>query len=194
MHKGLLCYQSGYFKAALSEDFKEGQENEIILDDEDLETVESFNEWLYTGKLPPANDKAREVLGYVLCKLYVFGEKRLVPELQNAIIDNLAFYGSDVLQAKSVRYVWINTAETSSFHSFLVEWYVQKANIKDLFARDSNVRELYPAHFVLEVAASLHRELTSGWPTSCWEPTEIKSLCKYHIHDDTHPILLSCGD
>lgn len=46
VHKGILCRESSYFKAALEGNFREAMECCVVLDDEDLETFERFNTWL----------------------------------------------------------------------------------------------------------------------------------------------------
>lgn len=60
MHKGLLCRESLYFKAALEGHFKEATEG-FVLDDEDPEVFQRFNTWLYTGKVLASDEEVSKV-------------------------------------------------------------------------------------------------------------------------------------
>jgi len=50
IHKDLLIAKSTYFQAALAADWEESRTKEVYWDDEDVETVSVFVDWLY-GRL-----------------------------------------------------------------------------------------------------------------------------------------------
>ena len=68
--------------------FTEASEGIVSLDDEDPEVFSLFMMWLYTGKLTSEGDNTPLALGPAL-QLYLFAEKRIVPGLQNIVIDRL---------------------------------------------------------------------------------------------------------
>ncbi len=51
LHKGLLCASSDFFKAVITSDFKERDQNEIKLPEQDVKIFRFFVHWLYTGRL-----------------------------------------------------------------------------------------------------------------------------------------------
>ncbi|KAL0264295.1 hypothetical protein SLS55_000242 [Diplodia seriata] len=96
-HKGLLCWASSYFKAALKEDrFKEGIEGVVRLEEDDPDTIQRFMEWVYNGRilpegLIPFQDELWEVITtQAMWELYAFAECRGIPLLKNDIIDTVA--------------------------------------------------------------------------------------------------------
>ena len=51
LHRGLFCASSDFFKAAISNDFKKRDQNEIKLPEQDVKIFRFFVYWLYTGRL-----------------------------------------------------------------------------------------------------------------------------------------------
>jgi hypothetical protein len=65
--------------------FKEGQSNEVLIEDFDASTVASFVRWLYLGELD-SDEVATEV--------YFFAEKYLITDLKVTILTLLNLYNS----------------------------------------------------------------------------------------------------
>lgn len=51
LHRGLLCASSDFFKAAITGNFEELDQNEIKLPEQDVKIFRFFVHWLYTGRL-----------------------------------------------------------------------------------------------------------------------------------------------
>ena len=51
LHKGLLCASSDFFKSAITGDFKERDQNEVKLPEQDVKIFKFFVHWLYTRRL-----------------------------------------------------------------------------------------------------------------------------------------------
>ncbi len=51
IHRGLLCASSDFFKAVITGNFKERDQNEIKLPEQDVKIFRFFVHWLYTGRL-----------------------------------------------------------------------------------------------------------------------------------------------
>ncbi|KAF2117803.1 hypothetical protein BDV96DRAFT_597677 [Lophiotrema nucula] len=52
LHRCFLIHHSEYFRKALQGDWKEAQDNEIVLEDVETGTFNVFVNWVYTRKLP----------------------------------------------------------------------------------------------------------------------------------------------
>ena len=55
--------------------------------DEDIEMFNYFQIWLYTKEIPLTDKAGKEINSDVIVDLYIFGEARDIPDLQNAAID-----------------------------------------------------------------------------------------------------------
>ncbi len=121
IHKGLLCSRSGYFKAALTGNFREAEDQVVTLDDEDPETFRRFNAWLYTDVLVEDADPGTRSWSS-LFNIYIFAEKRIIPLLQNTVIDSIIHLNALVrIPVGELRHVWSRTAESSLLRKLLVD-------------------------------------------------------------------------
>lgn len=84
LHRGLLCASSDFFRAAITGDFKERDQNKIKLPKQDVKIFKFFVRWLYTGRLR----------GFY----YPATMKPSLQELRQAAISELKKQNLDVLQ------------------------------------------------------------------------------------------------
>lgn len=89
MHRGLLCSVSTYFKTVLHSEFQEAAENVIYLEETSKETLERFQLWLYDGTLLDAGENVKAMRIRHFGDLYIFGDSRGIPQLQNLVVDTL---------------------------------------------------------------------------------------------------------
>lgn len=81
VHEVVLKETSGFFKAAVKNEWKEGSQRVIDMPEDTPEVVSAYVDWLYSDKmLPSAGEPPKDVKTHVresnyLAKLYVFGEK-----------------------------------------------------------------------------------------------------------------------
>ena len=87
VHRGILCYYSAYFEAALKGKFAEAKTGVIELEEEDVTIFEHFIVWLYSRRFKRSSDDQENF--YVICKLWLFGDRRQIPLLSNTMIDAL---------------------------------------------------------------------------------------------------------
>ncbi|SMR62535.1 unnamed protein product [Zymoseptoria tritici ST99CH_1E4] len=87
VHTDLLCYYSGYFKAALRGRFIEARTKHIDLPSNEIDVFTAFVHWIYTRILPGPDEDAAIA---TLSQLWVFGDQRQIPLLQNEAIDQIA--------------------------------------------------------------------------------------------------------
>jgi hypothetical protein len=96
VHGDRLARNSAYFKAALRDEWLEGQTRVIKLVDESTEIMRHYIEYVYSGK-PPTHDltvasEARSIFSRhypLLAEIYVIAERRLDAKCQNVIIREL---------------------------------------------------------------------------------------------------------
>jgi len=86
VHKDLICYSVAWFRKALIGDFKEGQEGEISLSEDDAKANGLFISWLYRDDLPRYNT---QIQLDDLFSLYFFAEKICRSELLNKTMDTI---------------------------------------------------------------------------------------------------------
>lgn len=185
IHRALLSHYSSYFKAALTESFSESQAGVISLEDEDPEVFRAFNEWIYSTVLSYQH-YAKDHTWSTLLDLYVFAEKRIIPRLQNAVIDAMIKYGgkSGSHPGTEIHLAWINTASSSPLHAFLAEFYARWVNLTKCFGQDSERRGCFDIDFVMQVAIALESltdEFRSG-NARLWE-----DRCLWHVHGSDDP-------
>lgn len=78
-----------YFEAAFEGYFSEATEQVLELPRERSTMFEHFELWVYTANLLAEGHSAADISWASLFGLYVFGEIRGIPDLQNAAIDVL---------------------------------------------------------------------------------------------------------
>lgn len=90
VHKNLLLRASPFF-AALS-NFKEGDENHIVLNDVDLLAFHHIQNWFYEGRLDPKLKQSR----HTLIKVWVAADRLLMTTCKNKVMDTLrALHGTN---------------------------------------------------------------------------------------------------
>jgi hypothetical protein len=85
MHKDLLVFYSDYFRAAFNGTFKEATEGKISLPDEREDVFDIFNHFIYSRRIADQTDD--ELSWDQLIGVWLFGDKYIVPSLQNVVMD-----------------------------------------------------------------------------------------------------------
>lgn len=101
VHEDLLIFHSPFFCAALTGNFKEVADKEVVLVEENEQTFEIIVHWLYHTRFPNSNDAealfalwsnaddhGKRKTGNLIC-LYVFAIKYRVPKLKAKAMDGL---------------------------------------------------------------------------------------------------------
>ncbi|KAF2493990.1 hypothetical protein BU16DRAFT_582997 [Lophium mytilinum] len=202
IHKGVLSYHSSYFAAALEGQFKEGNTGVVELEDDEVEVFHAFYCWIYTRRLRdplssplhkdalPQNSAETTLSDLLLCKIYIFGDMRGIPGLQNNALDALhknILLSWRTLSASIVNYVYSNTVEKSQLRCFIVQLnisgyhdlceFVEKRLKKD--------RNNYPMDFVIDILQIISTKDKSGaWPRvkhlqETWAKLD---RCEFHDH------------
>ena len=89
---------------------------------------ERFQLWLYTGKIVEAPGHLDfPIHSRILANLYIFGEARGMPELQNAVTDEVIdqYEQSALIPTGEIRHIYENTSEKSPIRRLCVDMMIQ---------------------------------------------------------------------
>jgi len=186
LHKGLLCDVSASFKCALTAHFKEAQEGVIDLVDEDPKIFERFNSWLYTGGVLSEGEELDLGSWSFLIELYIFAEKRIIPSLQDLLLDTMIHL--HLIKTCSMNLIttyWSRISSTSRLRSFLVDTHVYHVDLKHWFQSRQTGRQLDSSEIEFAVAIisrydDISRE--QSITVDLW-----KFRCLWHVHDHKSP-------
>lgn len=188
IHRGLLCRQSSYFKAALSSNLKEAKEGAIVLESEDVGIFERFNLWLYTGRFLKEGENVKDVGWETSFQIYIFAEKYGAHRLQNTTIDHMIKMNA-VLKVlpggPDIRRAWFGTSGAAPIKRFLVDLYARKADLPNIMGSEEKYREFHLG-FMVGIALAFHKLKRDGTMYETFEWW--KERCRWHVHEVADPV------
>lgn len=157
MHMGLLCNVAPYFKAAFQGNFVEATERVLELPDESVEMFKHFQFWVYSGSILEAHENTNFIAWGLLIELWVFGEARGIPDLQNAVIDALINknYTSKQVPTSELNRLYENTSENAPIRRLFIDWVSFKATLSNASWFAEEKRDWFPKAFLFDLAVSL---------------------------------------
>jgi hypothetical protein len=193
------CDASPVIKTAFNGPFKEGETQTYILDDVDADIYDRLVFWIYTKtvkyrlvngvkSIPPSKEtQVRFDEGIVkLMKLWVLGDKLLMPKLQNsvvAVIIEMWELGQCHLESTSwISYIWDHTMVTSPIRWFVsarVVCWVRKAHClqhSEDFPRELLMEVLFRAQETVKLLDS------KGFNKWLWDMKQRESNWKVPEH------------
>lgn len=187
VHRDLISFYSGYFKAALKGGFAEAASGVIKLETEEPAVFEGFVKWLYTHK--PRTDKithADNMQYYMqIVKLWIFADRRGVPLLMNEMID--LFHQSVVeiwiTPGNTIREVYDNTTENSTLRRLLVDVYTNLAGDKHVPFMTHN-SGVYTAEFYCDLVKSLITGDSRRPLLSAVQFRKVEMCPSFHVHEE----------
>ena len=182
-HKGLLCFYSRYFKAALSRDIVESKTHVVKLPEEDPKTYKLFEHWLYEVDLrkqgvylhPWHPCEPPDFLPVI--DLWLFAERREIPLLANNCIDALR----DLI----VRHWLLPTGQMPYIYSLTVPGSPLRRFTIDIMARiwcDGRTGRLEFLDFTGEIWEDLTRAQLSRPVELTRRAVDRMLTCKWHEH------------
>ena len=186
-YRGVICYQSSFFRAALNSSFREGRTGIVELPTEDPKIFQLVNTWLNTGRLYRVQDNGKAVPldATDLCSLYIFGDARGMPGLKNIAVDHLIKRTSEKwsLIVGKAPFVYENTPESSPLRRLIVDQLIRCVDIKD---RKNWMLTHCPkstdcAEFLLDVVDALDLISPVKPGREAWKEV---NPCDYHDHMD----------
>ncbi|GIZ45778.1 hypothetical protein CKM354_000893100 [Cercospora kikuchii] len=180
VHKGVLCFYSGYFDACLNGQFAEAFRGAVDLAEDDPGTFKHFVAWLYTRQLP-LNHEAETGGGQwqSIIRLWVLADKREVPLLANRCINALR----ELIAVRwevpinRLKFVYGNTTPDSPLRRFII-FYIAVAS--GLQVKDEQ-RQNFPADALWDMLKLSYNRDTSKYMS--FDEILAMDLCQYHQHE-----------
>ena len=188
LHRDLLCDRSDYFTACFIGEFREAQENELSLPEDNIESFDLLVQWLYGAPLKKISSNA-DVPVYL--NLHVLADKLCLEYLQNETMDLiLKFhrttpYKIDVESLHQISQDFTRCA-TYKYLLDLAAWSTVSNNHKITPDFKSLIREGGDFAVDFTIRLSLIYRATKGDPVpiaNCDPRTY--SNCFYHKHQST---------
>ena len=188
LHRDLLCNQSDYFRACFEGDFKEAQQKELSLPEDNAESFELFVTWLYGTHLKKisSSDELPAYFG-----LAVLANKLCLEYLQNQAADHILRFcrtNPRSVDYQYLRYTYQNTCPVDLVRDLLVTlaaWVVVASRPAELTAEYENlVREGGDLAVKFTYSLSLYYTKASSQSIVTLDPRRI-SNCSLHIHNST---------
>jgi len=191
VHEALLLHHSDYFRKALQQCWKEGEERKVVLNDLEPKAFDVFVDWLYTQKLPEKREdwlplKTNEELPSYLpsvdvlrLKVYVIADRLGARDLLHAI--NNKFVDDEIESApyyNSIIYAFDNIPSGRRILNLLVDSHCANSEEADdaEFQGGQELHSQLPHDFLLQV---MHR-----YRQKCEDREWDEDLvaCDYHEH------------
>ncbi|KAK4695923.1 hypothetical protein P7C71_g1920, partial [Lecanoromycetidae sp. Uapishka_2] len=166
MHRGMLCNVAPYFKAAFDGRFNEAKSKVLVLSEDDPEVFKRFQLWVYTDKVLEKGEAYGDISWTTLIELYVFGSIRGITDLQNAVVDILIdkSKSDNEVPTGDLQYIYNNTPEGSPLRRLLIDWTVFKGVLTSESWFSEDLRCVYPADFLFDVASAQYVMICSKKP------------------------------
>ncbi|KAK5741741.1 hypothetical protein LTR17_003732 [Elasticomyces elasticus] len=181
LDRGTACFYSGYFEAALKQDsFKEGKDGIVELKEEDATLFRHFVKWLYSKELPITPVKG-DNFG-VLCDLWLLGDRRDVPLLQNQALDAMRDEAirTDAVPTHFIAKIYANTTEKAGLRSFVIHIVALTRNTTNLAA---NRKFGWPEEAIWDVFSSVLQGQQNKLPALSKGGMAKIDMCVYHTHE-----------
>ena len=180
VHKGLLCSVSPVFKAALEGDFKEAQEQVIELTEDNSETIEYFQFWLYAQSILDTEERVSSIEWHVLMELYMLGEIRLIASLQNQVIDLMirkTAISKSLPEHKVMYDIFDKTSPGSPLRKLIVQTSARTGNLSEWEWGFADTSVIAQRDFLKDLVLELYRDRKTKQEQDFW-----KIRCTYHTH------------
>ncbi|KAF2427244.1 hypothetical protein EJ08DRAFT_616112 [Tothia fuscella] len=180
LHKGLLCHHSLYFKTLSNGRWPQSDKAVLDLPDDDLEACESCLSWLYTRRLGfevqatgdslEARVIATREKFWRLCKVYVLGDMRGIPALQNtadeAFIETWVHSGCRMFPGNEVTsWLYDNTGKDCGMRKLITHTYARSIGPTSVISWEKGIENWRKGMFNNDAWADLTIELIKlrGW-------------------------------
>lgn len=183
LHRGVLCFYSGYFQSALNGSFVEAQKGEVTLETEDPDIFKLFHYWIYTKRFTSdTGTKDQTALSWqTLFNLWVFGDAHQIPLFQNTAADILVKKALEDhgVPTGYIPFVYENTLKTSKLRLLVMDLVGRYADaekaVDDCFAAALSTEQLLDLLTVVWQKGEAGRELSE---------LAKQDMCQYHVHEE----------
>ena len=163
--------------------FKESEDQVLELPDDDPITFSHFLLWLYTGSIIESHESHNDITWKVLISVYLFGDVRGIPRMQNEAIDLFIDKSDAMNQVPGVELnlIYENTLDRSPLRKLIVDLFTFNVTLADNRWFSEQSKALYPQSFLIDLAKSLYEDRARFKPKN----TTFRAVgADYHIHED----------
>lgn len=168
-------FYSDYFRGAFNGSFKEAIEGQVSLPEEREDMFDIFTQFLYSRVL--ADDRDEKISFDTLVDIWLFGDKYLVPSLQNSAMDSLGkrVEAEHLIPTSQIENFWEKTLPSSPLRKYILERTAYKMN--------ASCFQMYENKWTREALVDLVKTLFDKEDTRkyVFPPRE---KCYYHIHKE----------
>lgn len=187
VHRDILIFYAGYFKAALDGRFAEGKSGVIKLETEEPAVVEGFVKSLYTGKARTDEITQDNSQSYYMSivKLWLFADRREIPLLMNEMIDSLhqSVTTAWILPIMTIEEVYENTTARSALRLMVIDMF-KSISERSLAARIKKDSEELSKDFLIDWIASMIEANPRNLPLSKEQYKALEMCPRFHIHEE----------
>jgi hypothetical protein len=179
VHKGLLSFYSGYFRAALEGSWTDSNSDVINLDIEDPLVLGRLVLWLYTNKI---TDESLMSNYTIIIDLWLFADRRDIPLLMNEMIDALHLDMADnwTMPTGRVSDICENTHSGSALRRMIM-WSIFRTF--DATLLDASGVKLWPQEALLDMLSlALTDRPASNLTKDRYK--KVKMCPTYHVHEE----------
>ncbi|THW58001.1 hypothetical protein D6D19_10466 [Aureobasidium pullulans] len=181
VHRDLLVFYSDYFRGAFNSSFKEAVECKLKLPDERVDVFSIFNKFIYTRQL---FDEDVDPTWQLLIEVWLFGDKHIVPALQNEVMDTLIAKNAklNLIPAAELQTIYDNTLHSSPLLRIVVDWVTYKSEMQRSLKSEKTDFH-WPHEALVDLAIGLgskKAEKLGGYVM----PAENLARCYYHVHNE----------
>ncbi|KAI7089737.1 hypothetical protein KC356_g2197 [Hortaea werneckii] len=195
VHKGVLAFYSGYFRSALTGDFLEASQGTITLPTEEFDVVDFAVTWMYARRLNVDFEAGKQRdTGLLLCKLWAFADRRLIPSLANVAIDYLRSHLLTLWYqptSEMIRYSYTNTSAGAALRRFLIFFVAVACDASSFKDQNHRNRSGWPKEAVWDLLMAVWEESGDGGHTQNpntknkdrKQVIQDVDMCEYHVHE-----------
>ena len=191
VHRRRLCDTSGFFRAAFTSQFKEGQSQSMDLPEDNPHVFDCFMQWLYkhnytVPEWPKEDDPEEGEWPFLMStiQLLSFSDKYDIPSLKKCILDAMKAYSLQDRRIRppslrAIRYAYDNSHRNSGIRKLLAQWY---AHLKDDNWADSDYARQWLMNvpeFAIDLIAILDK-----FPKPCRVRTFFRDMDTTHYMED----------
>ncbi|KAI4782740.1 hypothetical protein E4T52_02336 [Aureobasidium sp. EXF-3400] len=181
IHKDLLVFYSDYFRGAFNSAFSEAIQGKISLVDERVDVFNIVNKFVYTRQLSDNVDS--DLQWEILIRTWIFGDKYLMPSLQNSVMSILLEKGlkQNFVPTGQLKFIYNNTVPGSLLRKMVVDVAAYECSMESLMVRSKGALWSHEALVDLVLVIGAKKKEDIGRFAL---PEANKGKCYYHIHAD----------
>jgi hypothetical protein len=182
IHEDLLVYYSDYFRGAFSGSFKEATEGRLAPPEEKVNVFKVFNNFIYTHQL--CDGDGADLCWSVLIKVWLFGDRHIIPALQNEAMDSILAKNvkEKSIPSFSLKYIYRNTLDGSPLRKVMIDLVTYKGHLPIMMMSEKATLD-WPHEALVDLTVALGAKKPENIGTFAM-PADKEAKCYYHVHNE----------